>query len=186
MNNEYTTFAYRAFWRCAELIYIDIPSKLKSIGNEALRECDKLVLTELPDSITSLGESSFRSSDKIALTKLPKLVEKIPESCFEYAQSLLISEFGSNPGDEDSSLLNSIDRKGFLSAGIDVSNQLTELTFKASIGDVDNPFGERAFEGYHDIAKVVWYTTKTRTDEEIRKILAIAGLGNVELDIKYI
>ena len=59
MLDGVTTISNFAFYKCANLISVDIPSSVTSIGNVVFYDCTSLTSVTIPSSVTSIGQSAF-------------------------------------------------------------------------------------------------------------------------------
>lgn len=58
--------------RCKELVTVNLPNKITTIGDEAFRTCSKLNWTELPSHIKNIGKSAFAGTSltgKLVITE---------------------------------------------------------------------------------------------------------------------
>ena len=69
-----------AFWR-SEIKKVKLPSKLRSIKNQAFANCSELTEIEIPDSVTTIGRAAFSGSALENITLSAKL-KKISEEAF--------------------------------------------------------------------------------------------------------
>ena len=67
---------------------IDIPSTVKTIGNNAFQSCDKLTSFTIPVSVTSIGDNAFESCTKLSSITIPDSVTSIGEYAFDYCENL--------------------------------------------------------------------------------------------------
>ena len=67
---------------------IDIPSTVKTIGNNAFQSCDKLTSFTIPVSVTSIGDNAFESCTKLSSITIPDSVTSIGEYAFNYCENL--------------------------------------------------------------------------------------------------
>lgn len=71
-----------------ELVSIEIPDSITSIGNYAFAYCTKLTSIKLPDSITSIGEGAFTGCSSLANINLPSSIISINSNTFSDCSSL--------------------------------------------------------------------------------------------------
>jgi len=67
---------------------IDIPTTVKTIGNNAFQNCDKLTSFTIPVSVTSIGKNAFESCTKLSSITIPDSVTSIGEYAFNYCENL--------------------------------------------------------------------------------------------------
>ena len=76
-----------AFDDC-ELTYIDIPSSVSLICDNAFYDCDSLKEVEIPGSVTSIGSHAFSFCSSLSSVTIPNSVTSIGYSAFGYCNSL--------------------------------------------------------------------------------------------------
>lgn len=69
-----------AFWN-SEIKKIKLPSRLRSINNQAFANCSKLTEIEIPDSVTTIGKGAF-SNSALEHIKFSAKLKKISEHAF--------------------------------------------------------------------------------------------------------
>ena len=47
-----------AYYRCSNLISVEIPSSITSIGEWAFSDCSNMISITIPNSVTSIGEGA--------------------------------------------------------------------------------------------------------------------------------
>lgn len=77
-----------AFYNCADLTSVILPSGIPSIGAYTFYGCISLALTSLPSGITSIGAYAFAMCTNLALTSLPSGITSIDARAFFYCTSL--------------------------------------------------------------------------------------------------
>ncbi|MCR5741105.1 MAG: leucine-rich repeat protein [Gammaproteobacteria bacterium] len=60
-----------AFYRCSELVSIELPEGLKYIGNNAFQNCSKLQKVVIPTTVVSIGNNAFYNCSVINSITLP-------------------------------------------------------------------------------------------------------------------
>ena len=80
--------SYPAFYRCEALSSIELPSTLKTVGEECFWGCKSLKSIKIPDGVTSLGKSVFRYCTSLTEVKLPASLTEISEYAFSECTSL--------------------------------------------------------------------------------------------------
>lgn len=76
------TIAERAFWGCAALKEMTLPSTLKTIGDAAFWGCTSLKSVVLPDSVTSIGSLAYYDCKSIDTIKLTSNLTHIGDFAF--------------------------------------------------------------------------------------------------------
>lgn len=66
-----------AFYRCYNLVSVNIPVGVTSIGNSAFHDCRALSSITIPNSVTSIGDSVFSSCDKLTSVTMGNSVNNI-------------------------------------------------------------------------------------------------------------
>ena len=65
MLDGITTISGLAFYQCANLTSVDIPSSVTSIGKEAFYSCSSLMSVTIPSSVTSIGAYAFNFCNRL-------------------------------------------------------------------------------------------------------------------------
>jgi len=84
-----------AFYGCTALPAVELGNKLTTIGGAAFYECSALKEILLPSSLTTLGASCFKNCTGLQTLTIPESVTSIPGSAFENCtglESLLIPD----------------------------------------------------------------------------------------------
>jgi len=92
------TIGDQAFEGCGSLTSVNIPSTVEEIRLEAFYECRKLSGVTLPEGLQRLGEWSFVSCDSLKSINIPPNLKTISQGTFLYCSSL--SEVVSSEGIE--------------------------------------------------------------------------------------
>ena len=71
-----------AFKGCSQLVYIDIPSNVTSLGSNTFNGCQSLRRITLPEGVTSIGERAFRGCSSLTAITIPEGVTSIASSAF--------------------------------------------------------------------------------------------------------
>ena len=66
-----------AFYRCYNLVSVNIPVGVTSVGNSAFHDCRALSSITIPNSVTSIGDSVFSSCDKLTSVTMGNSVHNI-------------------------------------------------------------------------------------------------------------
>lgn len=77
-----------AFYGCRELLSIDIPASVGSIGHQAFYECTKLATVTLHDGLQSIGQYAFRFCSALQQITIPNTVTTISNDAFGYCSAL--------------------------------------------------------------------------------------------------
>lgn len=59
-NTNLTVMPERAFYKCPELMVVNIANGVTDIGNEVFERCEKLALVNIPASVINMGNNVFR------------------------------------------------------------------------------------------------------------------------------
>lgn len=77
-----------AFSECKNLSSIAIPDSVVSIGAYAFEECSNLMFFDLPDGLQEIGEGAFSGCSELATVTIPAGVERIEKLTFKGCSSL--------------------------------------------------------------------------------------------------
>ena len=77
-----------AFNGCSSLTSVNIPSGVPSIGDNTFNGCSALTSLTLPESVTSIGSSAFYNCSSLTSLTLPESVTSIGSSAFYNCSSL--------------------------------------------------------------------------------------------------
>ena len=83
---------FQAFCDCANLINIEIPESVTSIGNYAFEKCTSLTTIKIPESVTSIGNSAFKNCTNLTTMEIPESITSIGGTAFEKCTSLTTIE----------------------------------------------------------------------------------------------
>ena len=95
VSDGVTSIGCFAFYECANLTSVSLPSGLTSIGDAAFYNCKNITLTELPSGITSIGSSAFAGCRSLALTSLPSGTTSIGGAAFKSCAKIALTELPS-------------------------------------------------------------------------------------------
>jgi hypothetical protein len=71
------------------LLCVNIPNSITSLGNECFYKCSSLTQISLPNSITSLGDRCFYECSSLTQISLPNSLQSIGNYCFENCINLI-------------------------------------------------------------------------------------------------
>ena len=77
-----TSIGERAFWLCNSLTSANISSSVTSIGKEAFSNCSSLTSITIPSSVTSISDGTFASCTSLTSVTIPNSVTSIGNSAF--------------------------------------------------------------------------------------------------------
>ena len=80
--------ADKAFYECEDLIAVNVPNGVTSIGQYAFVRCYNLMGVSLPKTVKSIGTQAFWDCRKLAGLTLPTSVRSIGDCAFAYCYSL--------------------------------------------------------------------------------------------------
>ena len=67
----------KAFYNCAKLAVLNLPSSVEVIGERAFYGCSQLALDNLPSSIRSIGDYAFANCSNLRLSQFPSAITTI-------------------------------------------------------------------------------------------------------------
>ena len=82
-----TTIGNRAFYGCANLTTLDIPSSVTEIGEEAFRDCGISTIA-IPDGVTVLNGNTFSGCENLTSVTIGKGVKELGRFVFEKCSAL--------------------------------------------------------------------------------------------------
>ena len=71
-----TTIGLSAFYRCKDVISIQIPNSITTIGQGAFYGCTSLKRIEIPNSVITINDNAFRDCIKLTSVTIPETVKK--------------------------------------------------------------------------------------------------------------
>ena len=77
MLNGVTSISSYAFYQCANLTSVDIPSGITSIGSYAFEYCNSLISINIPNGVTSIGMDAFSYCSSLTSITIPSSVTQI-------------------------------------------------------------------------------------------------------------
>ena len=83
-----TAIAQSAFKFNANLVGINIPSSVKTIGERAFQSCDGLTSIIIPEGVTTVGDFAFMWSENLSSVSLPSTLKSISRSMFKSCTAL--------------------------------------------------------------------------------------------------
>ena len=84
-----------AFAECSDLVSVDIPDGVVSIGEAAFNYCSSLTYIDIPAGVTSIGYGTFSGCSSLASIDIPDGVISIGERAFSNCSSLESVTLGS-------------------------------------------------------------------------------------------
>ena len=91
-----TAVGDRAFWRCGNLMSVEIPDTVTSIGESAFDRCMNLKELTLSNSLTSIGYGAFFWCEDLTKVTIPDSVVEIGASAFELCRGLTSLTIGNS------------------------------------------------------------------------------------------
>lgn len=85
-----TTIAKNLFYRC-NLVSVEIPNTVKTIGDSAFYYCSDLAMSSLPTSVTHIGDFAFGSCSNVTFSSLPAGVTYIGNGAFSSCSNVTFS-----------------------------------------------------------------------------------------------
>lgn len=82
------SIAQRAFYGCAKLDEVVLPSALTMLNRELFRKCDNLKTITLPSNLTTIGEYAFAECTSLPSINLTSKVASLQNQAFEGCTSL--------------------------------------------------------------------------------------------------
>jgi len=93
VNNNGTMTTYGVFINCDNLISINLPKSLKSIGKYAFYDCDGLISLTFPDGLKYIRERAFTRCDNLLTVNFSKELESIDKAAFRDCKALTAITF---------------------------------------------------------------------------------------------
>jgi len=78
-----------AFFKCVNLVSIEIPLSVTCIENKAFMKCKSLIFVKLPTYLTRIGELAFGGCISLVTMEIPPIVSSIGERAFMQCSSLI-------------------------------------------------------------------------------------------------
>lgn len=125
-----TAIGSLAFFECADVTSVHIPSSVNEIQESAFYCCDKLTTVLVPNSVKTIGNRAFAWCNSLKTVSLGNGVEAIPDYCFNHCESLVTVVIPSG--------IKSIGVRAF-----SYCDNLKEISIPASVASV----GDLAFTG---------------------------------------
>lgn len=82
LSNSIKTLGKNAFYHCAKLVTIELPSSVLSIGDEAFSRCSELTRVVVGDGVTTIGNSAFAYCTNLPGIELPGSVTELGGGVF--------------------------------------------------------------------------------------------------------
>ncbi len=114
-----------AFYKCATLTDINLPSSLISIGNNAFYECTSLASVDIPNSVTDIGSYAFAGTAITEIT-IHEQVEYMGSSVFYDCVSLSVVYFNANLSEYKGGVLGDV-KDGAVGARLIIGKNVTKI-----------------------------------------------------------
>lgn len=87
-SDNVTIIPKAVFRSCSNLISVEAPETMDSIGNECFYECEKLSSFVIPHGIRTIGYSTFKGCKSLETINIPETVTHIEDYAFEGCEGL--------------------------------------------------------------------------------------------------
>ena len=87
-NNNVTVIPNAFFSSCSNLISVETPETMDSIGNGCFYECEKLSSFVIPYGIRTIGYSTFKGCKSLETINIPETVTHIKDNAFDGCEGL--------------------------------------------------------------------------------------------------
>lgn len=85
---QVTSISKIAFYKCSELVSVEMPNSIIYIGDAAFEDCDGLISVTFSNSLGSIGFNAFYNCDNLTIVKLPSSVKGIGDDAFAWCRNL--------------------------------------------------------------------------------------------------
>lgn len=82
-GNQCTEIPNDTFSGCNNLMTIELPDQLATIGRQAFMDCHNLGAIDFPDTLTSIGDSAFARCESIEEINIPEKLETLGTGAFD-------------------------------------------------------------------------------------------------------
>ena len=82
LPSSITTIDTRAFSDCANLNSINIPTSVTTLGSQVFVNCTSLTTVSIPDSVTSIGAAIFANCTNLTSVSIGNSITTIPQGMF--------------------------------------------------------------------------------------------------------
>ena len=82
--NSVTSIEAYAFAGCTSLTSVEIPYSVTRVNREVFIGCTSLTSVEIPNSVTSIGRAAFSGCTSLTLVEIPNSVTSIEDYAFAY------------------------------------------------------------------------------------------------------
>lgn len=83
-----TSIGELAFYECYNLATVVVPDSVKTIGKHAFAECYRLQILNLGNGVTSIADAAFFNCRDLSALKLPESLKSIGSQCFYRLESI--------------------------------------------------------------------------------------------------
>lgn len=83
-----TALSDLSFTKCTNLVSVEIPEGIRTIGDYAFSECKNLSSIAIPDSVVSIGAYAFEECSNLMFIDLPDGLQEIGEGAFSGCSEL--------------------------------------------------------------------------------------------------
>lgn len=172
-----TSVGNLAFYECEKIQSVVIPKSVTRIGNYAFAGCSGMLMLDLGSGVQSIGEAAFSDCYVLTDLRLPNSLQRIGMKAFYRCESITILTV---PASVTSIGVQAFGYcKNLVSADVQAQiDQIPEFLFygchrlvSVKLPDSVDGISGMAFRGCDDLS-TVYYNGENRTAEEIQEIIA--------------